>query len=284
MPPRRRLGAAATIGLALVGLFVAVALSAPVLAPYDPAARPGPPNAPPSGAHLLGTDDVGHDIWSHLILGTRASVVIGLASAALATALGAVLGAAAGYSRGWVDALVSRSVDVSLALPTLPLLVVLAAFLGRSLFLQILVIAALAWARPARIIRAQVMGALTRGHVQAAEVMGAQAGWILTRHVSYYTVPLLIPLFVRVAMIAVVLEASLAFLGLGDPSRISWGTMLFWANSRGAFLGEQWLWWVLPPGVAIATLVVAFALVGVAIEDRVNPSLDASRVPVAARA
>lgn len=276
----RRLGVPATLGLALVVCFLLTAAAAPLLTPYDPTARPGPTNAVPSLAHPLGTDDVGHDLLSQLLFGTRTSLLIGLGAAAAATALGATLGAVAGYRGGATDSLIGRTVDVTLALPTLPLLVVLAAFLGRSLPLQIAIIAGLAWARPARIVRAQVLSARTRGHVEAARAMGAGAPWVLTRHVSYYVAPLLIPVFVRVAMIAVLLEASLAFLGLGDPSRTSWGTMLFWANARGAFLGDQWLWWVLPPGVAIAGLVVGLALVGVAIEERVNPSLGAAGGPV----
>lgn len=277
-----RMAAPGRAGLLLLAIFVGAAVFAPWVAPFEPAARPGSINAAPSAAHLLGTDDVGHDILSHLIFGTRTSLLLGVSAAVAATATGAVLGAIGGYLGGTADALVARTIDVTLALPTLPLLVVLAAFLGRSLLLQVGIIAGLAWARPARIIRAQVMGARTRGHVEAAEAMGASSRWVVSRHVSYYTLPLLIPLFVRVAMIAILLEASLAFLGLGDPSRVSWGTMLFWANARGAFLGDQWLWWIVPPGLAIAGLVVALALIGIDVEERINPSLESTDVPIAA--
>lgn len=277
-----RLGPAGWVGLLLLVLFVAAAVLAPVVAPYTPEVRPGPINAPPSSAHLLGTDDVGHDIFSQLVFGTRTSLVVGLGAASLATVVGTVLAGLAGYRGGWADTLVARAVDVTLALPTLPLLVVLAAFLGRSLALQVGVIALLAWARPARILRAEVLSARTRDHVRVAESMGAPATWVLARHLSYYVVPLLIPLFVRVAMIAVLLEASLAFLGLGDPTRVSWGTMLFWANAQGAFLGDQWLWWILPPGLTIALLVVSLALIGLTVEERINPDLAAQGAPIAA--
>lgn len=278
----RRLGATGRTGVAVLAILVLVAVLAPLIAPFDPIARPGPNYARPSLTHLLGTDDVGHDILTHLIFGTRTSLFLGLAAATAATAAGAFLGTVAGYLRGAVDAVVARSIDVSLAMPTLPMLVVLAAFLGRSLVLQISIIAALAWARPARIIRAQVLGTHARGHVEAAEAMGAPRRWILRHHVFHYALPLVIPVFVRVAMIAVLLEASLAFLGLGDPTRISWGTMLFWANTRGAFLGDQWLWWVVPPGLAIALLVVTLALIGIDIEQRINPSLGRTRAPITA--
>lgn len=279
---RPRLGPAAWTGLVLLTGFVAAALFASVVAPYTATARPGPINIPPSATHLLGTDDVGHDIFSQLVFGTRTSLTVGFAAAGLAVLVGAVLGSIAGYSRGRVDTLVARAVDVTLALPTLPLLVVLAAFLGRSLLLQIGVIALLAWARPARILRAEVLSARTRGHVEVAESMGAPLAWVVGRHLSHYIVPLLIPLFTRLAMIAILLEASLAFLGLGDPTRMSWGTMLFWANTQGAFLGEQWLWWILPPGLAIAALVVSLALIGLTVEERINPELAPRGAPIAA--
>jgi ABC-type dipeptide/oligopeptide/nickel transport system permease subunit len=193
--------------------------------------------------------------------------------AALSTLIGAAVGGVAGLSRGWVDTVLMRLVDVVLSLPFLPLLIVVAAFAGRGIGTQVVLIAALTWARPARIIRAAVLAARGSGHVEVAEGMGATRTRVLLRHASFTVAPLLIPVFVRAGMGAILLEASLAFFGLGDPSRASWGTTLYWANVRGAFLSDAWLWWVLPPGLAIAGLVVALGLVGVAVEERLNPSL-----------
>lgn len=274
--PRRRvrlgLGVPGTIGAIILTTFVFVAVFAPLLAPYDADERPGTPFDRPSEQFPLGTDDVGKDLWSLLLLGTRTSMVVGVGTAVMAIAFGAVVGAIAGLLGGWVDTVAMRSVDVVLALPFLPLLIVASTFAGRSVTAQILLIAALTWARPARLVRSAVLEARTRGHVEVAEGMGATRTRLLWRHLSVGTAPIMIPLFLRAAMGAILLEASLAFLGLGDPARASWGTILYWANVRSAFLTDAWRWWVLPPGAAIALLVVSMGLVGVAIEARLNPA------------
>jgi peptide/nickel transport system permease protein len=272
---RRRwpFGVAGTVGLALFTMFVGVAVTAPLIAPFGPSERPGIPFGRPDSTHLLGTDDVGKDLWSLLLWGARTSLVIGLGTAVLAVGFGAVVGAVAGSRRGWTDVVLMRFVDVMLALPFLPLLIVASTFAGRGITTQIVLIAALTWARPARLIRAAVLEARSRGHVEVAEGMGATRTRLLWRHLSVGAAPLLIPLFLRAAMGAILLEASLAFLGLGDPTRASWGTTLYWANARSAFLTDAWRWWVVPPGLAISLLVVSLGLIGVAIERRINPAL-----------
>lgn len=275
---RRRwpLDAVGTVGLSLFTMFVVVAIAAPWIAPFGPTERPGAPFARPDSTFVLGTDDVGKDLWSLLLWGARTSLVIGLGTAVLAVGFGAIVGAVAGSRQGWTDVVLMRFVDVMLALPFLPLLIVASTFAGRGIGTQIVLIAALTWARPARLIRSAVLEARSRGHVEVAEGMGATRTRLLWRHLSVGAAPLLIPLFLRAAMGAILLEASLAFLGLGDPTRASWGTTLFWANARSAFLTDAWRWWVLPPGLAIALLVVSLGLIGVAIERRINPALEVS--------
>lgn len=272
---RRRwpFGVVGTVGLALFTMFVGVAVTAPLIAPFGPSERPGTPFGRPDSTHLLGTDDVGKDLWSLLLWGARTSLVIGLGTAVLAVGFGAVVGAVSGSRRGWTDVVLMRFVDVMLALPFLPLLIVASTFAGRGITTQIVLIAALTWARPARLIRSAVLEARSRGHVEVAEGMGATRTRLLWRHLSVGAAPLLIPLFLRAAMGAILLEASLAFLGLGDPTRASWGTTLYWANARSAFLTDAWRWWVVPPGLAISLLVVSLGLIGVAIERRINPAL-----------
>lgn len=267
----RDLGVIGAVGAVLLSAFVFIAIAAPWLSPYDPSVRSGTPFERPSNSHLLGTDDVGKDLLSQLITGTRTSLIVGLGTAALAVGVGTLIGALAGLVRGWVDTLSMRLVDVVLALPFLPLLIVASTFAGRGITTQIALIAALTWARPARLIRSATLEARSRGHVEVAEGMGASRWRLLWRHLSVGAAPLVIPLFLRAAMGAILLEASLAFLGLGDPSRASWGSMLYWANVRSAFLTDAWRWWVVPPGLAIALLVVSFGLVGVAIEKKLNP-------------
>lgn len=260
-------------GAAILLLFIAVAVFAPVLAPHDPTVRTAAPFETPSANHLLGANDVGQDLLSELIFASRVSLTVGIATAGLAAGLGVAMGVVSGYLRGPADAVLMRGVDVVLSLPFLPLMIVLAAFLGQNTTNLILVIGLLIWARPARLIRSQVLSVRESGHVQAARAMGATHRYVMTRHILSRITPLIAMQFVWAANVAVMLEASLAFLGLSDPFQKSWGAMLFYANSRSAFLTDAWLWWVLPPGLCIAAVVVSFAFLGYALEEKTDPRL-----------
>lgn len=261
------------IGAAILLLFVVAAIFAPILAPYDPALRTAQPFAAPSFAHPLGANDVGQDILSELIFASRLSLTVGFVTACLATVLGVTVGVVGGYLRGPVDGVLMRGVDVILSLPFLPLMIVLAAFLGQNTTNLILVIGFLIWARPARLIRSQVLSVRESGHVQAARAMGATHGYVMVRQILPRVTPLVAAQFVRTANVSIMLEASLAFLGLSDPFQKSWGAILFYANARSAFLADAWLWWVLPPGLCIAAVVVSFAFLGYALEERIDPRL-----------
>lgn len=265
------------LGGLLLGLLVAVAVLAPWLAPFDPSARVGIPFSPPGGAHLLGTNDVGQDILSELLLGARVSLGIGLVAAAMAVLVGAAVGLATGYLGGWVDAIGMRVVDVTLALPFLPLVIVVGVFLGGGMITQVLVIAAVAWAGPARELRAHVLTVRHRADVEAAWLMGARRRHLLSWHLLPAVAPLLAPQLVRAGVVAVLTEASLSFLGLGDPATRSWGTMLHYAQARGAMLTDAWRWWVLPPSLGIAATVVGLAFVGYALEEKGRPGLRGGR-------
>lgn len=269
-------------GLALLAVIATVALAAPLLAPYDPDARSGPPFARPSAAHWLGTNDIGQDLLSELIHGARVSLLIGVVAALVATLVGGLVGLVAGYRRGWLDTVLMRAVDVVLAIPVVPLTIVVGVFVGAGLATQIAVISAVLWARVARELRAQVLSVRERDHVQAVQAMGAGAAHVLPRHVLPAVVPLVAPQFVIATKLAIGLEAALAFLGLGDVTARSWGTTLSLAHARSAFLTDAWLWWVLPPGLAIALTVLGFALVGHGLEERVRPVLR-DRIPPARR-
>ena len=261
------------IGATILVLFVIAAVFAPVFAPYDPTVRTAEPFAAPSLAHPLGANDVGQDILSELLFASRISLTVGIVTACLATVLGVTIGVVSGYLRGPVDGVLMRGVDVILSLPFLPLMIVLAAFLGQNTTNLILVIGLLIWARPARLLRSQVLSVRESGHVQAAQAMGATHSYIMIRHILPRITPLVAAQFVRTANVSIMLEASLAFLGLSDPFQKSWGAILFYANARSAFLTDAWLWWVLPPGLCIAAVVVSFAFLGFAIEERVDPRL-----------
>lgn len=271
------------VGVGILAVFVLVAVFAPAIAPHDPRAQTGLPYQAPTWSHLLGTNDIGQDLLSELIYGARVSLLIGLLAAVLAIVVGTAVGVASGFFGGVADTLLMRLVDMTLALPFLPLLIVLAVFLGRSLSTTVLVVSLVIWARPARIIRSQVLSARERGFVQASRAMGARPRHMLRRHVVPAVSPLIIAQFVRAANIAILLEASLSFLGLGDVTHKSWGTTLYYASARGAFLTRAWLWWVLPTGLAISLVVVAFAFVGYALEEAADPRLRRSGIPVLAQ-
>ena len=277
---RMRLEMAVGVGLVgalLVAGLIVVAIMAPVLAPYDPRERVGLPFQAPSGAHPLGTNDIGQDLLSELIYGTRVSLTVGIVAAAVAMIIGTAVGVLAGYYPRVVGSLLMRLVDVLLIVPFLPLLIVLAAYLGRSLFNTILIIGILIWAGTARIIRSQVLSLAHRDYVTAARALGASDARIIRRHVLPRVMLLGVSQFVQATSGAILLEASLSFLGLGDPLQKSWGSILYWAQVRGAFLTDAWLWWVLPPGLLIGAAALGFALMGFALEQRINPQLQASR-------
>jgi len=270
-------------GGGILAVLVTVALLAPLLAPYSPTARVGTPFSSPSAAHPLGTNDIGQDLLSELIFAARITLLVGIVAAFFATVVGTGVGVVAGYARGWVDTALMRLVDVVLALPVLPLTIVVGVFLGPGLSTQILVIASVIWAGAARELRSRVLSLREHDHIQALRAMGARAGHVLPRHVLPSVAPLVVPQFVLATKTAILLEASLAFLGLGDVTAKSWGTTLSLAYDRSAFVTDAWLWWVLPPGIAIAVTVLSFALLAYAFEERARPSLR-DHVPRSSRA
>ncbi|OLT36047.1 ABC transporter [Rhodococcus sp. CUA-806] len=216
---------------------------------------------------------MGHDLLSLLIYGARVSLLIGVVAALAATVIGVVVGVVAGYCRGWVDSVAMRITDVVLSLPVLPLTIVIGVFFGPGLQTQILVISAVLWAGLARELRSQVLSLRERDYIQSLRSMGAGPVYVLRRHIARAVLPLAVPQFILATKTAVLLEASLAFLGLGDISSVSWGSVLSLAHSRSAFLTDAWLWWVIPPGLAIAATVLGFALIGNALEERARPAL-----------
>ncbi len=270
MAPRRERTAGrllGRLGAAILMFLFAAAAAAPLITRYRPKALAGLPNQRPSAAHLLGTNDVGQDLFAQLVFGARVSLSIGLFAALFALAVGLVVALLAGYLGGSVDAALMRAVDLTLAFPFLPLVLVVATFLGRGLMMTVLVIGAVIWAQPARVLRSQVLKVLKFQHIQAAQGMGASTGRILAVHTLPRIAPLAAAQFVRSANVAIMIEASLSFLGIGDPQRVSWGSMLFFANAHNAIITEAWRWWILPPGLALTATVVGFAFVGYSFEE-----------------
>ncbi|MDF2721444.1 MAG: transporter [Paenibacillus sp.] len=260
-------------GIVLLALMLGLAVLGPLLVPYDASERTGPPLMPPGGGHVLGTNDIGQDILAELVAGARVSLSIGLVGALLVMLIGTAIGLIAGYFSGWIDTLLMRLVDITMTLPFLPLMIVIGVFLGPSWTTLVLVIALAMWARIARQTRSQIMSLRSRGHVLAARSMGATDLYVLFKHIFPGIVPLMIPQFIHAVNAAIMMESSLSFLGLGDPLTKSWGSMLYYANSRSAFLTDAWTWWVLPAGLCIVVTVLGFSFIGYWLEERVSPRL-----------
>lgn len=260
-------------GIVLI-IFVIVAVFAPVLAPYDPRAFTGKPAERPSAAHPLGTNDIGQDILSELIFGARISLIVALAASVGTIALGLLIGGLAGYVGGWVDTLLMRIVDVWLALPRLPLLILLAALIGAGVPQTIAIITLLFWSQTARVMRAQTQVLRTRGYVRMARQFGGSTAYVLRRHVLPALAPLIAFELVMAAGRAVAMEAGLAFLGIGDATAKSWGLMMRFAmNYRGLLMSERWLWWLLPPALCLTMLILALTFIGIGLEKRWQPRL-----------
>ena len=260
------------IGLGVLGLFVFIGVFGSALAPDNPDASSLDILAKPSTDHWLGTSEQGSDVFSQLLVGARVSIVVGFAAAAISTVLGASVGLIGGYFGGWTDRGLDALENWFLVIPTLPLMIVLARLLDPSLGVLIAVIGLTSWAGTGRIVRAQVMTLRERAFVERARALGASDWYIIRTHVLPNTLPLIFANTVLIVAVAILSEAALAFLGLGDPTRISWGTMLENAFSSGAPSAGAW-WYVIPPGLCITVLVLSVSILGYLFEEYVNPRL-----------
>ena len=257
------------VAAAVIALYVVVAIAAPLLAPYDPDAYSARPFEAPSARHLLGANDVGQDTLSELIYGTRVSLAVAAFAGVSAVLIGAAVGLFAGARRGIVDAVAMRVVDVFLTLPRLPLIIVVAAYLGGGTLTIIGILVFFAWPATARIVRAQTLSVSRLEYVQASRAIGAGEWHVIRRHLIPVATPLLAAAFVSNAGRAVLLESGLAFLGLGDATVKSWGAMLFFAlRDQEVYFTGRWAWSVLPAALALSALLFAIALAGIAIEAR----------------
>jgi peptide/nickel transport system permease protein len=260
------------LGLGTLGLFVFLAVFGSLIAPDDPYASSLDVLSAPSSEHWLGTTEQGSDVLSQLLVGTRVSIVVGFAAAIISAVLGAAVGLLGGYFGGWTDRSLDALENWFLVIPTLPLMIVLARLLDPSLTVLIVVIGLTSWAGTGRIVRAQVLTLRERSFVERARALGASDAYIIRTHILPNTLPLIFANTVLIVAVAILSEAALAFLGLGDPTRISWGTMLENAFSSGAPSAGAW-WYVIPPGLCIAVLVLAVSVLGYLFEEYVNPRL-----------
>jgi len=263
---------AAIAGLVFLVAMTITAILAPWIAPYPLHQQVGPVFGHPSWQHLLGLDDGGIDMVTLLIWGSRTSLVVGFAATFVSMVIGGTIGVVAGYFGGGTDNVLMRITDYFLVIPDVPLMIVVAAIWGPSLFHIIIVIGILLWTSTARVIRAQVKSVRERVYVKRARALGAGHTRIVLKHVLPQVAPLLIASTVLTVAVAIFDETALAFLGLGDPSRVSLGSIIESAFQRAAISTGAW-WAIVPPGVLVTLLILACSLVGGAIEDALNPRL-----------
>jgi peptide/nickel transport system permease protein len=265
----------AIVGLLMLAIVVFIAIFAPFLAPYDPEVRvdvvPDDILAPPDSEHLLGRDDAGKDVLSLLIYGARVSLMVGFVSSFFSMFIGTTVGLIAGYYGGRVSNTLMRFTDFLMVIPDLPLMLVIISVWGRGLWKIILVISILYWTYTARLVRSQVITVKERQFVLRARAQGASNFRIIMRHIFPQVVPLIIAQGVLDISSSIIAESTLSFLGLGDPTLISWGMMLNFAFER-AISRMAW-WFLLPPGFAIVWVSLSIILIGNALEEMVNPRL-----------
>ena len=263
----------ALAGTAILALFVLVAVFAPVLAPYDPHSLAFDQLLGPSPQHVLGTTGNGQDIFSQLIWSTRESLLLAVVAGALATVASVIIGVTAAYLGGVWDHVLNLFTDVFLVIPTLPLMLVIAAYVeSHGVWTLIAVITITGWSYGARQLRSQALSLRNRDFLEAARVRGERVSYTIVFEVLPNMTSLIVAIFLGAALYAVLAAAGLQFLGLGDNNDLSWGTMLFWAEHNGALLAGAPLW-VLAPGICIALLGGAFALVNYAFDEISNPAL-----------
>nr|WSW71364.1 ABC transporter permease [Streptomyces sp. NBC_00995] len=266
-------------GLAGLVLIALIAVFAPVLTGANAQSvteAPGGALESPSAEFPLGTDQFGRSVLALLIWGARVSLTVGLLAAFLCVAIGTVVGIVAGHFRGWYSTVLMRVTDWFLVMPTLVLAIALATVMDRSLWTVIIAIGVTTWPTTARLVRAQTLAVESRPYIERARALGGGHGHIMLRHVLPNVMPLVLAQTTLVISSAILTEATLAFLGLGDPTITSWGGMLQDAREAGAVSAGDW-WYLAPPGIAIALVALAFTLCGRAIETVLNPKLGVAR-------
>lgn len=267
------------VGVLMIVITVALVVFGPMIWPFD-ATGFGSSSAsilqPPSSTNWLGTDELGRDVFSQVLVAGRVSLIVGLSATLIAMVVGAGLGLISGYFAGWRDTFLMRVTDFFLVLPTLPLIIALAALFGQSILITSLVIGLTSWPQTTRIIRSQVLSLRERPLVLRVRSLGATDKRTIWVHILPNVYPLIFANLVLVLAGSILAEASLAFLGLGDPTHVSWGTMLHFAFTSGAMSRGAW-WYVIPPGIGIVALVLGFSLVGHSLDRVLNPQAQGLR-------
>ncbi|MBP2336362.1 peptide/nickel transport system permease protein [Saccharothrix coeruleofusca] len=267
------------VGLLGLGAIALLALLAPLLTDQtglDVTRAPGRPFEPPSGEFWLGTDNTGRSVLLLTWWGTRVSLLVGLSATVLSVLIGTLVGVAAAHFGGWTSALLMRFTDFFLVLPSLVLAIALSTVLPRGLGTIVLAIGATSWPATARLVRAQTLAVEARPFIERAKALGGGHAHVIGKHVLPAVLPLVFVNTTLTVAGAIIAESTLSFLGLGDPTQISWGSMLHAANVHGAVSQRAW-WFLVPPGLGVVLVVLAFTMCGRALETVLNPRLKGER-------
>jgi peptide/nickel transport system permease protein len=263
----------ARIGIVILGVMILVAVFAPLLAPHSPTSTSFSPYEGPSGSHWFGTTGNGNDVFSQVVYGARVSLLVGLVAGASATLVAVTIGLVAGYRPGVIDEVLSFLTNLALVIPGLPLMIILAAYIpNRSVWTIVIVVALTSWATGARVVRSQATSIREREYVTSAVFSGEGLFRIVFREILPNMTSLVAGSFFAAATAAVMAEASLEFLGLGNPNTVSWGTILYYAQQQNAMLTGSWVL-VFAPGLMIALLAVSFTLINFGVDALSNPRL-----------
>jgi peptide/nickel transport system permease protein len=258
-------------------LYIAVAIFAPYLAPYDPLAITGKPFTPPCKEHPLGTNATGQDILSQLIYGTRVTLLVGFGAAVISCSISTGIGLLSGYYGGVFDEAVMRVIDIFMTIPLFPLLLVLTLFFSPGIYTVAILMGVLGSTHGVRVVRSQVLELRQANFIEGARAIGVTDFRIMTRHILPNILPVVMVKFVSSVQHYLLMGVGLSFLGLGDPAVIDWGQMIQEAYSSGGFALGLW-WWLLPPGLAVVGISLALALLGYSSEEDINPRIEVNRI------
>ena len=265
-------------GIIIVSLIVLMAIFSTALAPYDPHFIAGAPFQRPSSAHILGTNDIGQDIFSELLVGARYSLLVGFLAMCISSILGIFFGVIAGWYGGAVDSVLMRITTFVQIIPYLPLVIILSTLMSGGAISVAVVMGVSSWPGMARVLRAQTIKIKKSEYITTNTAMGAGSFYLLTRHVFRELMPLITYRVIDRYKRAIIAESTLSFLGLAASTTKSWGAMLYYAQAKSAFLTSAWIWWVIPPGIMISLLSFGFMLIGYSIEGKMDPRLDGETV------
>lgn len=256
------------IGILILVIFVLIAVFRTQLAPYSPYEQSGAPFESPSAAHLLGTNDIGQDILSELIYGTRNSLLVGVISAAISLFIGIVMGVTAGWFGGTTDHILSQITTFFMTIPFLPSVIILAAFTDGGIWSMSVILGLLSWAEIAKVLRSTTMQIRESYSIKLLKGMGASDGYIILKHVIPELLPLIAYRAVTRVKSGILSESTMSFLGLGNPVAKSWGSVIYYAQAKNALLTGAWVWWIIPPGLCICLISMALMLVAYSLESR----------------